>query len=167
MDENVHTTCVEMLQQRGYEITKDDEEMFIGKKGSSSIVVFYNTNPKFNVERLQEYISLMEDMSIHHAIVVYKDSVTPVAKKVISELQGMVVELFEEKSLRYNITKHRLVPKHILLSKSECVAFKQKYGLKIPVILTTDPVCRFYNFQRGDIVKIHRLDDYVSFRIVK
>ena len=64
MDENVHTTCVEMLQQRGYEITKDDEEMFIGKKGSSSIVVFYNTNPKFNVERLQEYISLMEDMSI-------------------------------------------------------------------------------------------------------
>lgn len=166
MDATVHQTCIEMLQQRGYDITKDDD-IILGKHKTNEIVIFYNNSIKFNVERVQEYISLMNDLSIKHAIVVYKDCVTPIAKKIIDELQGLTIELFEEKNLRYNITKHRLVPKHTALSKPDAVSFRQKYGIKIPVLLSTDPICKFYNFQRGDIIRIDRTDDYVSFRIVK
>jgi DNA-directed RNA polymerase I, II, and III subunit RPABC1 len=168
MDSNVEKTCFEMLQQRGFETQKKDG-FIIGKKLSSdeSIIVFYNEIGKLNVERVLEFLSQMKDYNIKHSIVIYKEAVTPVAKKVVEELQDIIFELFEEKTLRYNITQHRLVPKHTALTKVESSAFKKKYGLKIPVLLTTDPVSKFYFFQRGDIIKIERDNGFISYRIVK
>ena len=109
----------------------------------------------------------MKDLNLVHAIIIYKDSVTHVAKKVIDDLQGITIELFDEKTLRYNITKHRLVPQHTPLTKTESMEFRKKYGVKLPVILKSDPIAHFYNFQKGDIIRIDRPDGYVSFRIVK
>ena len=37
-----------------------------------------------------------------------------VAKKVIEEANDIIIELFQEEELQYNITKHYLVPKHEL-----------------------------------------------------
>ena len=170
--ENVRKTCVEMLQQRGYSILRDDEDGLVGEK-EALICVFFNESLKLDVERVKEYISLMTESEIHHSIVVFKDSVTPVARKLVEELpkcvetSGYLIELFEASTLRYNITTHRLVPKHTALSKAEGAAFREKFGLKIPVLLKMDPIARFFNFQRGDIIKIERNCGFVSFRIVK
>ena len=165
MDSSVRQTCTEMLEQRGYHIT--DPDLFIGEFGNKKIIVFYNTCAKLNVEKVQEYVSLLQQAGIHHCIINYKNSITPVAKKVIEELVDFKLECFEEKTLRFNITKHSLVPKHIALPKKEADEFKKKYGIKIPVILKTDPVSRFFNFQRGDIIKVIRADGFISYRIVK
>ena len=174
--DSVRKTCIEMLQQRGYDtITQNEDASIVGTKSgqNDTIAIFFNPSLKLDVERVKEYITLMVDSDIHHSIIVYKDSVTPVARKVIEELpksadtHGLLIELFEEKSLRYNITKHRLVPKHTALSKSESADFRTKYGTKIPVLLKIDPVVRFYNFQRGDVIRIDRVDGYVSFRLVR
>ena len=165
MDPRVRQTCTEMLEQRGYIIT--DLELFKGECGNKTIIVFFNACAKLNVEKVQEYISALQQADIHHCIIIYKNSITPVAKKVIEELVDFKLECFDEKTLRYNITKHSLVPKHSALSKKANDEFKKKYGIKIPVLLKTDPVCRFYNFQRGDIIKVIRMDGFVSYRIVK
>jgi DNA-directed RNA polymerase I, II, and III subunit RPABC1 len=166
MDTTVFKTICEMLEQRGYEVD-DSEENFTATCGTKRVVVFYNDAPKVNNERIQEYITKMRNLSINHAIVVYQDSITPVAQKIVTELQGMRMELFEAKTLRYNITKHRLVPKHTPLTKTETRTFKEKYGVKIPVLLTTDPVARFYDFQKGDVIRVERHNGFVCFRIVK
>jgi DNA-directed RNA polymerase I, II, and III subunit RPABC1 len=162
-----------MLSQRGYKVLKQDAESIIAEKTSSDqIVVFFNQPSKLDKERVIEYINLMSDLAIYHSIIVFKNIVTPVAKKVIEELPSKLesinffIELFDEKNLRFNITKHRLVPKHEALSKAESLAFIEKFGVKIPVLLRLDPVARFYNFQRGEIIKITRSDKFISFRIV-
>ena len=176
--EAVRKTCTEMLQQRGYSIVKNDDvstSSILGKmQGMEDIVIFFNETSKLDVERLKEYISMMTELGIHHSIIIYKDAVTPVAKKVVEELpksaegkNNYIIELFEFKSLRYNITNHRLVSKHTALDRKECIHFKETYGTKIPILLRMDPIVRFYNFQRGDIIRIDRLDGVVSFRIVK
>jgi DNA-directed RNA polymerase I, II, and III subunit RPABC1 len=172
-DQIVRKTCIEMLQQRGYLIEQDDDEALIGTKDKQRIIVFFNESTKLDVERVKEYIDLMYQSDIHHAVVVMQETVTPVAKKVVEELPqsnehlGYIIELFEAKSLRYNITKHRLVPRHTVLGKSESSSFRQTYGTKLPALLRSDPIARFYFYQRGDVVKIERNDGFVSFRIVK
>jgi DNA-directed RNA polymerase I, II, and III subunit RPABC1 len=166
MNSNVRKTCIEMLEQRGYTITQNGD-IITGKCVVDSIVIFYNEIGKLNVERVLEFISQMKDLDITHSIIIYKENVTPVAKKVIEELQDIYLELFEENTLRYNITKHRLVPKHTALSKAESMIFKKRYGVKIPVLLSVDPIAKFYFFKKGDIIKIERQDDFVSYRIVK
>jgi DNA-directed RNA polymerase I, II, and III subunit RPABC1 len=173
MEPIIKTTCLEMLEQRGYAIEQNDEEALIGKNDKERIIVFFNESTKLDVERVKEYIDLMYQSGIHHAIVVMQETVTPVARKVVEELpqsnehSGYIIELFESKSLRYNITKHRLVPKHIVLGKAEGVAFRHEFGAKLPSLLRSDPIARFYFYQRGDVVKIERNDGFVSFRIVK
>lgn len=168
MEPIVHQTCIEMLIQRGYRISTDDENGIIAiNEAGKKIITLFDSLAKFNVDRVQEYVAIMKQSGIPHCIVVYQNSITPVAKKVIDELHDYKMETFEEKTLRYNITKHRLVPAHTALSKFESDIFRKRYGIKIPVLLKSDPVSRFYNFQRGDIVKIERTGGMVSFRIVK
>ena len=164
MDPKVYETVEEMLRQRGYsEITTEGEITY----GDRKICVFYNTSQKFGVDRVEEYVKIMNDIKIKNGIVVYKENVTPVARRVIDELPDFTIELFNENEMRYNITKHRLVPNHEKLSKTDTIAFKKQFGVRIPAILKTDPVARFYSFQRGDVIKITRRDGTISYRLVK
>lgn len=58
-----------------------------------------------------------------------------------------------------DITKHELVPKHILLDEKEKEELLKKYGItlrQLPRILVTDPVIKILNGKPGDVVKIIR-----------
>jgi DNA-directed RNA polymerase I, II, and III subunit RPABC1 len=180
-------TLREMVTQRGYTIEepikqKDDDSdeenettYLIGSKENGAkkverLVIFTNPVAKFNVDRVKEFVSVLNDIHISHCIVVYTDSVTSMAQKIIENTVEFQIELFTIQELQYNLTKHILVPKHICLGDEEAKEFRKKYGLRFPVILKTDPVCKFYNFKRGDVIKIVRNSDgneYITHRIVK
>lgn len=160
-------TCLEMFEQRGYNIIDHDEYRINAvKEDGRPICAFMADTPKFNVNRVQEYIAFMNQLEVNHCIIVYKDNATPMAKKVVDNSQDIIIELFTEEELQYNITKHRLVPIHERLSSEEEIAFKQRFGTKFPSLLRTDPVSRFYGYNRGDVIKITRKDG-ITYRIVK
>jgi DNA-directed RNA polymerase I, II, and III subunit RPABC1 len=166
--EKAYQICFEMFEQRGYNIIEQDEDKITAiKEDGKHICAFMANTPKFNVERVQEYISLMNELNITHSIVVYKETATPMAKKVVSSSNEMIIELFTEEELQYNITKHILVPLHQKLSKEETAIFKKKYGVKFPTLLKNDPISRFYGYERGDIIKVTRKGGYITYRIVK
>lgn len=171
--EKAYEICLEMLFQRGYQIFEDDDDSKITarKEDGTNMCVFFADTPKFNVDRVKEFMDLMHSLDIKHCIIVYKDSLTPTAKKVMSS-SDMVLELFTEEELQFNITKHRLVPKHEKLSEQEASAFKETFGNKFPTILRSDPISRFYGYSRGDVIKITRNGNsvgggYITYRIVR
>ena len=160
-------TCLEMFEQRGYNIIDHDEYRINAvKEDGRPICAFMADTPKCNVNRVQEYIAFMNQLEVNHCLIVYKDNATPMAKKVVDNSQDIIIELFTEEELQYNITKHRLVPIHERLSSEEEIAFKQRFGTKFPSLLRTDPVSRFYGYNRGDVIKITRKDG-ITYRIVK
>ena len=168
--EKIYKTCVELCEQRDYKIVEQEDDQILAVKDGKQLCVFLANSHKFNIERLQEYIFMMKKMDVWHCIIVYKDNATPVAKKIVSDSNEMVIELFNEDELKYNITKHYLVPLHELVvfeNNEEYDIFKKKYGNNLPVILKTDPVARFYGFKKGDIIKVTRKNGYIAYRIVK
>ncbi len=169
--EKAHEICLEMFNQRGYKvIEKDDEQILAVKKNGNQVCAFMVNIPKFNVERIQEYIAIMKKMNVIHSIIVYKDNATPVAKKVIEETTDILIELFQEEEMQYNITKHYLVPQHELVfekGRKNTKEFKEKYSDKFPILLKSDPISRFYGYNRGDIIKVTRKGGHVMYRIVK
>lgn len=166
--ERAHQICKEMLTQREYEIIEDDEDKIIAlKPDGDQMLVFFSDSRKFNVKNIQVYISLMNELQIFHAIIVYKDGVTAFTKKAIDQSIEMKFELFAEEDLQYNITKHRYQPKFEKLSLDDSNILKKQFGNNFPIIRKEDPISKFYNYQKGDVIKVIRNNGYISYRIVK
>ena len=170
--DNALKTVTEMIIQREYKITEDDEDKLVGTNYSGAqILIFKQLVIKFNVERVKEYINLLHQMKMKHCIVIYTESVTSLAKKLIENSVDIKIELFTSEELQYNLTKHRLNPIFERLSSEDMKEFKDTHGLRHPAILITDPVARFYDYQRGDVIRVIRKNDrdrnFTTFRIVK
>ena len=67
----------------------------------------------------------------------------------------------------FNITKHRLVPKHIILEEQKKKEIIKLYGNKLPLIRNDDVVVKFIGAKIGDIIKIIRKNPHsLYYRIV-
>ena len=116
---------------------------------------------------------MMELENVNRAIIVVQNDLSPFAKQAIQDSGGKTLEHFKEAELLVNITKHVLVPEHILLEPSEKKELLDRYKLKdtqLPRIQVHDPVARYYGLQRGEVVKIVRKSEtagrYVTYRLV-
>jgi DNA-directed RNA polymerase I, II, and III subunit RPABC1 len=83
-------------------------------------------------------------------------------------------EIFLMSELIFNRTKHRLVPKHVLLTETEKREILTTYDCRdtqIPRMVTTDYVARYFGAKAGDMFKIYRPSPssgmYITYRVVK
>lgn len=169
--DNVRRIIMEMFTQRDYSDINDSEEnrIIATKPDGTQVCAFPSIIEKLNVAEIQNHISIMQKADISHGLLVFEGVPTPAVKNVVANTPDlkMNIELFQADDLQFNITQHRLVPKHIRLDKEESRQFREKHGTNIPILLRTDAMSRFYDFAKGEIVKIVRRDGFVSYRIVR
>ena len=67
----------------------------------------------------------------------------------------------------YDITEHRLFRPHIKVLEDEANKIFKQMGRKFPILLLTDPVCRYFAFNKDDLIKIIRKNGFISYRIVR
>ena len=157
-----------MMIDRGHRIIdKHNDYFLVQKSDDSDMVIFFSVFDKLNTSILKEYIKEIEKNHINHMIIVYRYKVTSSVNKIINSIFHLTIELFQFKNLLFNITKHKFYRPHIILPTKEKNEFIKKYGKKIPKILITDPVVKYYNYKLGDILKIIRKNSYISYRLVK
>lgn len=166
--------CFEMLEQRGYtNIIEDDisEELKIYADNSDKkIVIFFCYIPKLNKQKYQEYLEFMDTNQFYHSIIVYRESVTPEVKKCIDIIQqeSIYIELFCIKDMQCNITKHVLQPIFKRINQKEMDTIKTQFGLKFPCIKKDDPIAKFYDFRKGELIEvINKITGIVEYRIIK
>ena len=162
----------EMLCDREYKIEYIDnncsfEQPYVIKAQKQNIIilVFINEDEKLNIQGIKDKISIMNKEGAIRCIIIYKSNVTSSAKKSLETLE-YEFELFALHELQLNITKHRLVPRHthILPSEKEEI---DKYKGKLPILLHTDPISRYYSFKKGEYIRITRKDGSIIYRVVK
>jgi len=164
---------LEILIDREYKIDYADNEFtneqpFIikAKKYNNITIVFINEDDKLNIQGIKDKISIMNKENAKSCIIIYKATVTSSAKKSLETLE-YEFELFALHELQLNITRHRLVPRHTRVLGSEKEELDKNYKGKLPVILHTDPIARYYSFKRGEYIRITRKDGSIIYRIVK
>ncbi len=198
----VWSTLLQLLQDRGYTIDqkwlslnsleslssqfknpKDPDVNILHFKASNlitnnSILIFWFDEEKLGVKQLKQYMDAMDKQKIDQCLVICKYSITMFGKKALEDFNTMFptkyMEYFEYSDLLINITKHNLVPNHVILSEQEKKDLIQKYNLKkesqLPKMHRTDPIARYYGLRKGNIVKVIRESvtdtKYVTYRIV-
>ena len=137
------------------------------------LFVFLPDDDKVGVKTIKQYCEMMKEASVSHAILVVKQGVTPFAKTALQEMASTyLIEHFRDAELLVDVTEHRLVPAHALLSPEDRQALLDRYKLRaeqLPRIQRTDPVARYYGLKVGEVIKIVRPSEtagrYVTYRV--
>ena len=192
----VRKTCLKMLSKRGYIVDEESLNMntdqFRQRFGESpardnllimvekaddatdQLFVFFPADDKVGVRPIKSYCQRMVEENVTRAIIVVKENLTPFAKLAVKEMaqRGYRIEYFRDAELLVDITEHKLVPEHIVLTTEEKKTLLMRYRLKpfqLPRILLHDPVARYLGLSQGQVVKIIRPSEtagrYVTYRI--
>eukprot|EP00898_Chlorokybus_atmophyticus_P003253 jgi/Chlat1/3929/Chrsp26S00307 len=167
----------EVFRERyGEEPKRDELTILVPRKEDPSmqVFVFFPEDTKVGVKTIKTYAERMKAEGVGHAIMVVQSSLTAFAKQCLAEMAPKYrIEQFQEAELLVNITKHVLVPQHILLTPEEKRQLLERYRVKetqLPRIQLSDPVARYYGMTRGQVVRIIRSSEtagrYVTYRLV-
>ncbi len=190
---NVRKTVLEMLKDRGYKIpitlettfeefralcdAKNHEFFIHDPESDKKVFVSFHNTKSFGKNELKNLwsrvIQKYEDESIH-IILLLKDKENSMVAKELMKPIYQNVEIFLQENMVFNITHHVLVPKHILLNTEEENEVLSKYNTtkaKLPKILKSDPVARYYGMKTDQICKIIRKSsvsgETIYYRVVK
>lgn len=169
--EQIHTVIKEMFIARGYKLYEDEKkpELILASKGNHKISAFKGVVDQLNMKNFNDHRGMLATYGIEHGIIVYSN-MTSAVKKLLTTTEDLKckVETFYYDEVSFNLTKHRLVPKHSKVSNSEAELLKTKYSANLfPIIKTTDPISRFYGFKKGEIIKVERKSGCITYRIVR
>lgn len=169
----IATTLRSMLTKRGYTLTTPLEcppvsnvaDVMIGGERTTNgatvrvIAAVLNSAEcaKLTVKIVRELKQWCNDNNTS-AIVACAKPPTPSAKDEVNQ-NDSPIQTFLFQNLQIDITEHELVPHHQQLSDDEANRVLKAMFLKrdqLPKLLTSDAVCRFYNFSPHSVIKIDR-----------
>jgi DNA-directed RNA polymerase I, II, and III subunit RPABC1 len=191
-----------MIKQRGYDTSKYEnfsikeiDSMLGGTptKISSDVnpldIYLENKNNKIMVKfivnqklRINNLTNLVEDIITTQLsendtlIIITHDKITNEIfdefLETIFQKHNIFIQLFWIDTLMVDITQHKLVPNHSIISNEEKEQLLQKYNLisynQLPIIMKNDPVAKYYGGKRGDVFKIIRpsetAGEYLTYR---
>lgn len=185
----VRQTVLEMVSDRGYMIPSHmlaiTFEQFSIQYDQKNIDLYIENEDKakkyyvyFHIDKafgkndmksvVQKIINQYNDDNIG-IIILLKDKESTSILKEKSKPLYKNVEFFEQQKMTFNISKHVFQPKFIILNnddaKNEILEKYQTTVNKLPKIYTTDPMAKYYDMKKGDIVKVIRNDPEVGLSI--
>jgi DNA-directed RNA polymerase I, II, and III subunit RPABC1 len=136
-----------------------------------TIHVEFSEETSLGIKFLKNFVQLLSEKNYFSGIFITQGVPTASAYKLIPSVLPTILEIFREDELLVNISKHDLVPKHIMLSAEEKKGLLERYRLKetqLPRIRVDDPMARYLGLRRGQVVKIIRKSEtagrYASYR---
>lgn len=154
----VRKNAIKMLQRRGYDTVKENENEYlkiVNSETDDSVMVFFVEHTKVKIDIVKMIIAKAK--FAYNVVIVHAKPLTPDAKHVITFNKLFHFETFFFDEMMYDPIE--IVPKHTLYEG------KFKEISKLPVILSSDIIVRYFCFKKGSVVEIDD-DGYISYRRV-
>ena len=160
---NMSLTKEKFIEWAGKDDIRTNKEAlaFTAKKEGENTYVAWSDDPKLGT-KITNILIEMEKEDAKRAIIAVDLSVTPNTNGIITSLKvnGVFINYFTITELQFNVTKHVLVPKHVLCSEKEKLQVFKSYGIKskdsLPHISANEAICKYYGALKGQLFKIIR-----------
>lgn len=132
------------------------------------IVAFLKTG-KFGKKMLKECRLYMHTRCVDEMIVVSQGGSTSFTKTAVTQTYGRRIRCFSHDDLLSNITRHKFVPRHRVLSTREKQLLlntfgKHKWSLnELPLLRKEMPIARFLGLKSNDVVQIRKKSEHVGY----
>jgi DNA-directed RNA polymerase subunit H (RpoH/RPB5) len=161
------STLQEMLTSRG--LTADKFEMvpttMDGTKMYSfaAMLIIFSTKTRVSEKELNNFLGFAAENNYSSGIIIVSpsrpsESVMKVLINHNNDRDNVYVQIFDIRSLGFNISKHRKVPHHRIIKDSEKPEIIKRWNLKsidqIPKILSQDAMAKFIGARPGDVVEV-------------
>lgn len=177
---DVKTTIIKMFVNRGFinksNLNKYIEKLIEDENDDLEYIINLDNDQNYNTEikNKKVYIkifnykisSVSEKSPIGEFIKKYnKEFKFIVVQDITSKTEetvnsyGTQVEIFKFNKLQSDVTEHKLVPLHEVLTKEEGENVLESYRARkrdMPLIRTNEDVAKYYNMKPGEVVRIYR-----------
>lgn len=160
-------TLKAVLEKRGFKGEKfetigqalDETKMY----SLDGMLIIFSMKSRVSERDLQSYIEYSKENRYGAGIIVVtytKPSEATLAflRLYISDRQNPLVQIFEIRHLQFDISKHRKVPAHRIISDEERTEMMKEFHVKDPIMLpkidSQDAMARWIGARPGDVIEV-------------
>ena len=133
------------------------------------VLIIFSEKGRLTENILQTYMTFADENNYKHGTVVVSlvepsENVLAFIRDYNNDLKNPLFQVFEIRRLQYDITKHRRMPPHRIISKDELAVLEKKYNItnpkkQFPWIDSEDPGAKWIGARSGDVVEIQRFSE--------
>lgn len=182
----IRNTSLEMIEDRGFKVPEHIKKLqfenfkilyetkninILFEDNGKHVYIYYHIDDTKNLGKndlktlIRNIHEETKDLETRIILVLNGKPNASVKKELQNDIYKYT-ENFQRKHLVFNVSKHILVPKHVLLTKEEKKDVLERYNVtegQLPKIKLDDPMAKYLGLKLGDVCKIERSTPY--FRI--
>jgi DNA-directed RNA polymerase subunit H (RpoH/RPB5) len=167
MEERSLQTLKDMLTARGI---KDEKFEPVGNPMNETrmytfggVLIVFSEKTRITTQELGNMLNFASENKFTGGLIIVtptkpSESVLEIVREHISDKSNQLVQLFYQSHLNFDISKHRKVPKHRIITEEEVQAISKEYHIadikKIPKIDSQDPMAKWIGARPGDVIEI-------------
>jgi DNA-directed RNA polymerase subunit H (RpoH/RPB5) len=128
-----------------------------------TLLVIFSTKTRVTEKEFKTFLGFADENNHKSGIIIISPSIPSenvlgVLRNHISDPANPLVQIFEIRHLQFDISKHRKVPKHRILSDTEKVAVLKEFNVQDPKLLpkidSQDAMAKWIGARPTDLVEI-------------
>jgi len=143
----------------------DETRMF----NIGGILIIFSEKGRMTENILQGYITFAADNNYNHGTIVVSlihpsENVLAFVRDYNNDLKNPLFQVFDIRRLQYDITTHRRMPAHRIISKDEVSKLQKVFNIsdpkkQLPWIDSEDPGAKWIGARSGDVIEIQRFSE--------
>ena len=153
----------ETVDSRGSPV--DETRMF----NIGGILIIFSEKGRMTENILQGYMTFATDNNYTHGTIVVSliqpsENVLAFVRDYNNDLKNPLFQVFDIRRLQFDITTHRRMPAHRIISKDEVSKLQKIFNIsdpkkQLPWIDSEDPGAKWIGARSGDVIEIQRFSE--------
>ena len=143
----------------------DDTRMY----NLGGVLIIFSDKGRITDGILKSYIQFCEDNNYSNGMIIVmatspSENILDMIRTYNSNPKNQLVQLFNVRYLQFDISTHRKVPRHRMMTTEEIDALQKKMNitnlkLQLPWIDSQDAMAKWLGARTGDVIEIERLSE--------